>query len=54
MNSKFKEDLKILTNSKHKFYNKSELIYKKDDLSKNFYLIKEGVVRISRLFQSGN
>jgi len=54
MKSIFKEDLKILTNSKYKFYNKSELIYKKDDLSKNFYLIKEGVVRISRLFQSGN
>ena len=54
MNSIFKDDLKILTNSKYKFYNKSELIYKKDDLSKNFYLIKEGVVRISRLFQSGN
>ena len=54
MNSIFKDDLKILTNSKYKFYNKSELIYKKDDLSKNFYLIKEGVVRISKLFQSGN
>tara|TARA_Y100000589_G_C27189247_1_gene644046 strand:+ start:1770 stop:2489 length:720 start_codon:yes stop_codon:yes gene_type:complete len=53
-NSKSKEDLKILTNSKYKFYSKSELIYKKNDLSKNFYLIREGVVKISRFFESGN
>lgn len=44
---------RILKNSNYEFFNKSESIYKKNKTLRKFYLIKKGVVRISRVFDTG-